>query len=219
MINLGGIRPNIIRNLIVVVISLLGWGGSIASHAADCEAILDNPPRPLVETHILFEYLDNIDRADCPRLPEAEFNTFVEPIEVNLVSYVLLEKRLSESTGTGAQAIQAYLRQYTDARIKLDDNAILPLIDIGYFECKGDQACIGKTVLSLVDGMDLTKPAACLYGMPATCGPEDLREGFYFLNDSTLAALPATEDAFAQRSQFICSRYKDCGGSTQTETD
>jgi hypothetical protein len=184
------------------------------AHAADCETLIANPPQPMLETGIVYGYLGDLDKAGCPKLSKVDFENFLEPLDVNLVSYVLLESRLSDGGNeTGQQAIEAYLKQYSDARVELDDNAVLPLIDIAYYDCKGGPACIGERVLSLVDIASLTKPARCLYSLPATCAAADIRPNFYFLNDETLQALPDAQNAFAQRASFICDRYHDCDGN------
>ncbi|MGV2128888.1 hypothetical protein ACQZ4Q_05010 [Agrobacterium vitis] len=206
-----------IRALVLIFYAAFGCGTPSVSKAADCAEILKNPPQPLFETGVIYKYIVNLDRANCPKLHKPEFDRFIQELDLNLVSYVLLEARLSRGgMETGKEAIAAYLRQYGDTKTKMDDNAVLPLIDIAYYSCKGDQICIGKTVQSLVDVTSLTKPAACLYGLPNTCVATDLRPNFYFVNDATLVTLPAAKNALKLRARFICERYQNCDPSDQT---
>lgn len=199
------------RSVAAVAVSL---GLLNTARAADCDELIANPPQPMLETGVIYGYLRDLDKLECPKLPKAVFDSFVEPLDVNLVSFVLLETRLSDDGDeTGQHAIKIYLRQYSDAQIKLDDNAILPLIDIAYYGCQGEPACIRKRVRSLIDIDSLTLPAKCLYSLPVTCSAADIRPNFYFLNDETLTTLPDAQNAFRQRTSFICGRYSDCHGN------
>ncbi|SIQ49487.1 hypothetical protein SAMN05880590_104342 [Rhizobium sp. RU35A] len=199
-----------------IFVAATSWPASGHSTANECTRLIGNPPQPLFETGALYRYLKDLDNAQCPKLGQVEFEKFIDPLEVNLVSYVLLESRLAEGgANTGQEAIAAYLKQYKDANIKLDDNALLPLIDIAFYTCKGAADCIGAKVTSQIDVGSMQDNAACLFGLPSSCAPTQVRKHFYFLNDATLKNFPSAENAYRERSRFICERYRACAHSSQ----
>lgn len=169
-----------------------------------------------MSTPEIYRYLNDINEAGCEKLDQEEFNRVVDAMETNMVSDTLLETRLLAGQGGLSDDIsKAYLKQYSDAGLSLDENAILPLIDIAYYRCRGDTTCIQGDVLSRTANFKLTKLASCLYAMPGKCSPTELPQDYFFLNELTLAGLENRQAAFAKQKQHVCSRF---GGNCSEAT-
>lgn len=186
---------------------------STPARAATCEKLLKEPPPQLWSTPETFRYLVALNEAGCEKLDREEFDRVVEAMETNMVSYTLLETRLlADQEGLSDDISKAYLKQYSDAGLPLDENAILPLIDIAYYRCQGDVACIEDDVLSRTANFKLTKLASCLYAMPGKCSRSEVPQNSFFFNDATLAGLENSQAAFAKQKEFLCNRFGgDCG--------
>lgn len=179
---------------------------------AACGAILKESFVEFRETPSTYAFLRELDEARCPPIPRDDFEAFVDGrSDVNLVSYYLLESRLlDDSDHDREEMIALYVEAYLDVSAELDELAILPLIDAVYYGCEGDASCIGESVLDQTENMPLSPVANCLYGMPGVCSPVEVTMPLPLLNDASLALRASPEDAFAERTQFICRRYFDC---------
>lgn len=212
--------PQILKAILLPVFLTLALASLISTpaQAATCKEILKKPPETLWSTPEIYRYLNDINEARCEKLEQEEFDRVVDVMETNMVSYTLLETRLlAGRRGLSDDISKAYLKQYADAGLSLDENAILPLIDIAYYRCRGDTACIQGDVLSQTTNFKLTKLASCLYAMPGKCSPSELPQDYFFLNEETLAGLEKPEAAFTKQKQLVCNRFGGNCGLTATE--
>lgn len=110
----------------------------------------------------------------------------------------------------GALLLENYIEAFRAAAGSLNANAILPLIDVTYYPCNGDEACVGKRISSLIGDAETTPLASCLYSMPGSCSPAEITPGSPLLNDASVAMQVSPEEAAQERTAFICKRYHDC---------
>lgn len=170
-----------------------------------CAETLAQPPSELWLTSEIYHYLRALDSAGCGTDLPGALDQIVEASALNLTSYALLEGRLgADGPALAPQLIAQFLQDYETTQAELDENAILVLIDIAYFPCRGNEACVGKELKGWTSGLRLAKGAQCLFGLDVAC----TTSGLPFVNDATLAL--GSAEARATRDAFFCARYLNC---------
>ncbi|MGH1331700.1 MAG: hypothetical protein ACRBBK_12525 [Paracoccaceae bacterium] len=180
---------------------------SEAARAESCEEVLSQAPSELFITSEIYSYLRRLDFAECPtNLPEA-FEAIVETRQLNTLSYSLLEGRLGEGQDALAPMLIAqFVEGYEQAQSGLDENAIMILIDLAYYPCAGDEACVSERLVGWTKGLRQSDAAQCLFGMPKMC---EATGSVPFWNTVTVNAASSSQPRKA-RDAFLCARFNDC---------
>ncbi len=180
-----------------------------------CEDLLKSTPDVLFETAQIYKYLRQLDASDCQPIGQEAFDEMVDRVELNIVSYSLLEERLAPSAPALRNVLLSnYAADYEAAQTEMDINALLPLVDAHYYPCNGDAACIGERVVSLIGkSARLAPEATCLFGLAGVC--PSVSTDMPLVNDQTIAQADDTSAMEAARHAFICTRYQQCPNGSE----
>jgi len=171
-----------------------------------CAKTLAQPPSELWLTSDIYGNLRALDSAGCGTDLPGALDRVIEASALNLTSYVLLEGRLgADGLALAPQLIAEFLQDYETTQAELDENAILVLIDMAYFPCLGDEACVGAKLMAWTRDLRLAGGARCLFGLDMACTTTN---GLPFANKATLAM--DTAEARAAGDAFFCARYLNC---------
>ena len=188
---------------------LVGLPDPVRAANADCDILLDQAPSQLFYTSDTYAFISTFDEAGCETASADAFDQMISVIEVNAVSYALLEERLlPDQTEFRSQIIASFVDAYFQEYSGLDVSSALALIDIAFYGCGGDADCIAQRIDTWRADTPLLPEAQCLFGQTRQC--KDDAPDLPFLNDATLRLSPEPETALRARDDFICRRYLAC---------
>lgn len=193
-----------------LVLALLAPQGVLAGGSSECARAVDAVPPVLWETPVIYESMRALDAAGCQTLGDQQFDDLLGRVELNLVSYALLEDRLPQgSAPVAAQMIAEHVEVYDAAMDGVDLNGVLPLLDIAFYRCDGAEDCVGEMLRGWLGGRPLRSPAECLYGLDGACKADDLPIPLW---NTTSLKRKGGEDGVMRRarSEFLCQRYIHC---------
>lgn len=175
-----------------------------------CRALTAPRGQSFLSVPSTYEFLDSLDQNSCGFISEEAFDNLTDAVELNFPSYLLLKGRLVGSwTADDENILKEYVRNYQAVQ-DLDVNALLPLIDVAFYPCKGDARCVGERVGAWLGGLKPEGLANCLFGMAARCSKDEIDNQFPFLNDASLSSSDDVTGMLAERAVFICNRYRVC---------
>lgn len=185
---------------------------TVEGRAESCSLLGGDPAVDFYSTPDTYAFLRELDEEGCGTVSLDEFEEFTAPLDLNVVSFPLLEERLlaPEDREDGRLVLEEYVARSRAAAEPLNEAVLISLVDAAYYSCEGDEACIAERVSALIGDAPLTAAASCLYGMSGSCGPSELPRGMTLLNEATLLRQASPEDARRERAEFLCTWYRDC---------
>jgi hypothetical protein len=195
-----------------LVLFLIAAANASSPQAASdtCRALTAPRGQSFLSVPSTYDFLGSLDQNSCASISEEAFDELTDAAQFNFPSYLLLKGRLVGSwTPDDDNILKEYVQNYQSVQ-DLDVNALLPLIDVAFYPCKGDARCVGERVGAWLGGLKPAGLANCLFGMAGRCSKDEIDIQFPFLNDASLSSSDDAKGMFAQRAAFICNRYRDC---------
>ncbi len=157
-----------------------------------------------------YKFLDALKRQGCAGISAEDFDRVVNGYQLNLVSFAILEGRVTDASERLApEMISSYVEKLSASEGGVSVNLVVTLTDILYDSCSGSERCIVEHVQRVVDRRTLLGEAGCVFGMNIACKTTQTVNDFQ-LNSISIEQKPDAARIGAARQNYFCERYRYC---------